>query len=67
VNYVAQIEENSLGYPTVTEYRLASTGMRQPSFVDTGTVAFALIFHPSPLESFNFRCEGLTELEASPV
>jgi len=67
VNYVAQIEENSLGYPTVTEYRLASTGMRQPSFVDTGTVTFALIFHPSHLESFNFRCEGLTELEASPV
>jgi Tfp pilus assembly protein PilF len=67
VNYVAQIEENSLGYPTVTEYRFASTGMRQPSFVDTGTVAFALIFHPSHLESFDFRCEGLTELEALPV
>jgi tetratricopeptide (TPR) repeat protein len=67
VNYVAQIEENSLGYPTMTEYRYASSGMRQPSLVDTGTVAFALIFHPSHLENFDFRCEGLTDLQASPV
>jgi len=67
VNYVAQIEKNSLGYPAVTEYRYASTGMRQPSLVDTGTVAFALVFHPSHLENFDFLCEGLTDLQASPV
>jgi tetratricopeptide (TPR) repeat protein len=67
MNYVAQIEENSLGYPAVTEYRRASTGARQPSLADTGTVAFALIFHPSHLENFDFRCEGLTDLQGSPV
>jgi tetratricopeptide (TPR) repeat protein len=67
VNYVAQIEENSLGYPTVTEYRYSNSGTRQPSMVDTGTVAFALIFHPSHLENFEFRCEGLTDLQASSV
>ena len=67
VDYVAQIEENSLGYPAVTEYRHASTGTRQPSLVDTGTVAFALIFHPSHLKNFDFRCEGLTDVQASPV
>jgi hypothetical protein len=67
VNYVAQIEENSLGYPIVSEYRYSNTGTRQPSLVDTGTVAFALIFHPSHLENFDFHCEGLTDLQAAPV
>jgi tetratricopeptide (TPR) repeat protein len=66
-NYVAQIEENSLGYPAVTEYRRTSAGTRQPSLTDTGTVSFALIFHPSHLENFDFRCEGLTDLHGSQV
>ena len=67
MNYVAQIEENSLGYPAVSEYRRTGTGIRQPSLTDTGTVSFALIFHPSHLENFDFRCEGLTGLQGSPV
>ena len=33
--------------------------------MDSGTAAFALIFHPAHLENFDFRCEGLTELEGS--
>jgi hypothetical protein len=34
--------------------------------VDTGMAAFALIFHPTHLGSFDFRCEGLSELRGSP-
>ena len=62
VNYVAEIQENSSGYPTIKEYRSESSGVRQRSVVDTGTAAFALMFHPTHLGHFNFRCEGLTEL-----
>jgi hypothetical protein len=68
VNYVAQIEENSSGYPTVKEYRYRSSGIQQPPpLVDTSTAAFALIFHPTHIGNFDFRCEGLTELQASPA
>jgi hypothetical protein len=67
VNYVAQVSENSSGYPTVREYRLGRNGVQQGSLVDAGTAAFALIFHPTHLENFAFRCEGLTELRASPA
>jgi len=68
VNYVAQIEENSSGYPTVKEYRYRSSGIQQPPpLVDTSTAAFALIFHPSHIGNFDFRCEGLTELQTSPA
>jgi tetratricopeptide (TPR) repeat protein len=67
VNYVAEVEENSSGYPTVKEYRSGSTGIRTASVMDTGTAAFALIFHPTHVGNFAFRCEGLTELRASPA
>jgi len=66
-NYVAQIQENSSGYPTIKEYRSESSGGRRRSVVDTGTAAFALMFHPTHLGHFNFRCEGLTELRGLPA
>jgi tetratricopeptide (TPR) repeat protein len=66
VNYVAQIERNSFGYPRVEEYRYRTNGIALASVVDTGTAALALIFHPTHLGNFNFRCEGLSELRASP-
>ena len=65
VNYVAQIERTSSGYPSVKEYRSGSASIRQTSVVDTGAVAFALIFHPSHIGNFDFRCEGWTELRGS--
>ena len=65
VNYVAQFEQNSSGYPTVQEYRLGEAGIRQAAVMDSGTAAFALIFHPSHVGNFDFRCEGLTELRGS--
>jgi len=67
-NYVAQIQENSSGYPTIQEYRSESSGVRRRrSVVDTGTAAFALMFHPSHVGHFNFRCEGLTEVRGLPA
>ena len=65
MNYVVQIERNSYGYPSVQEYRSGSASPQQTSVVDSGTAAFALIFHPAHVENFDFRCEGLTELQGS--
>ena len=65
VNYVAEFEQNSSGYPRVHEYRSGDSGIRQASVMDSGTAAFALIFHPSHAGNFDFRCEGLTELRGS--
>lgn len=60
-NYVVEIESGSSGYPHIEEYR-AGGGIQRASFVDVGTAAFALIFHPSHIANFDFRCEGMTEL-----
>ena len=65
MNYVVQIERNSYGYPSVQEYRSGNTSPQQTSVMDSGTAAFALIFHPAHVENFDFRCEGLTELQGS--
>src|SRR5262249_24712426 len=59
VNYVAVIE-NSSGFPKISEYRMGNGPAEKTSVVDTGSAAFALIFHPSHLGSFDFRCEGST-------
>jgi tetratricopeptide (TPR) repeat protein len=67
LNYVAQIEENSSGYPAIKEYRSGPSGIRRASLVDTGAAAFALIFHPTHIRHFDFRCEGLTELPGTPA
>ena len=61
-SYVAEITQNSSGYPTVNEYRSRNGEIRRSAVIDSGTAAFALIFHPTHLENFEFRCEGLTEL-----
>ena len=63
MNYVVQIERNSYGYPSVQEYRSGNTSPQQTSVMDSGTAAFALIFHPAHVKNFDFRCEGLTELQ----
>jgi tetratricopeptide (TPR) repeat protein len=60
-NYVVDIEPGSSGYPNIEEYR-AGGGTQRASFVDVGTAAFTLIFHPSHIGNFDFHCEGLTEL-----
>jgi len=67
VDYVAQIKQNSSGYPSVGEYRFGISGTQRASLTDSGTAAFALIFHPTHVGNFEFRCEGLTELRGSPA
>lgn len=63
VNYVAEISQASHGYPRVNEYRLGAEG--QTSVLDSGIAAFALIFHPTHIDNFQFRCEGLTEFQGA--
>jgi tetratricopeptide (TPR) repeat protein len=65
VNYVAQIEGVSSGFPRIKEYRLGNAANRESSVVDTGSAVFALIFHPSHIGSFDFRCEGMTHVQGS--
>jgi hypothetical protein len=67
VNYLAEVGQNSSGYPSIDEYRSGGTGVRQGLLVDNGTAAFALIFHPTHIGSFKFRCEGLTETQGLPA
>jgi len=67
MNYVVEIEGTSSGYPTIQEYRAGVNGIRQASIIDSGSAVFALIFHPSHIGDFEFRCEGLSDLRGSPV
>lgn len=66
VNYVAQIGNNS-GYPSIQEYRSEGGRVRPAAVMDFGAAVFALIFHPSHIGNFDFRCEGLTELQGTPA
>ena len=61
-NYVVQIEQNPSGSLRIEEYRKASTELLPTPLTDTGTAAFALIFHPQHIANFQFRCEGLADL-----
>ena len=66
-NYVAQIEPNPTGSLRVDEYRETAQELPPTPLADTGTAAFALIFHPRHIKNFQFRCEGLTELHGVPA
>ena len=66
-NYVAQVERNSAGYPRLQEYRSDAPKARQGAVLDSGMAAFALMFHPTHIADFDFRCEGLTMLDGASV
>jgi hypothetical protein len=66
-HYVAQIEVNATGTYRVEEYRSTKGASVPPPLVDTGTAAFALIFHPRQVEHFDIRCEGQTDIEGVPA
>lgn len=66
VNYTAQIEQSPTGL-WVEEYRSGESEIQQPLLTDTGTAAFALIFHPRHIADFDIRCEGQTELQGVPT
>jgi hypothetical protein len=67
VTYVVQIAPNFSGYPSVEEYRSGTSGRPPAAVIDSGIAASALIFHPSLIENFDFRCEGMTQLRDSPA
>ena len=64
-SYVAEIEQGPSGAFWIEEYRLAKTQVNAPSLSDTGTAAFALIFHPHEIGNFQFACEGRTNLRGT--
>ena len=64
-SYVANIEQGPSGALWLDEYRSAKTQGDTPCFWDTGTVTFALIFHPEEIGSFEFCCEGRTNVQGT--
>lgn len=68
LNYVAQIQQNEQAL-WVDEYRTGEkrTESDQPLLTDTGTAAFALIFHPRLVGNFNVRCEGRADVPGGPA
>jgi hypothetical protein len=65
-NYVAQINQAASGSPSVEEYRTSATATdtAERQMADTGTAAFALIFHPYYIEDFVMSCEGLADVKS---
>jgi len=57
VNYIAQIEHGPSGAWWVEEDRLGGAEIQRPVLTDTGTAAFALIFHPSKIVNFDSGAE----------
>ena len=60
-SYVAEIDQGPAGSFWVEEYRAAKIRADAPPLYDTGTAAFALIFHPQKIDNFEFHCEGRTQ------
>lgn len=66
-NYVAEVDQAPSGAFWIEEYRTGKTENDPPPISDTGTAAFALIFHPEKIGNFEFHCEGRTSLQGIPV
>ena len=67
-NYVAQINQQA-GAPSVEEFRSGTDPevTSDTAVYDTGSAAFALIFHPSYIGDFAMTCEGLSQSGARPA
>jgi len=66
-SYIAEIDQGPAGTFWVEEYRQAKTEGDPPPLSDTGTAAFALIFHPAKIGNFEFHCEARTDLHGVPA
>jgi len=68
-DYVAAIHQEEPGHAYVEEYRSGPSGVETSpaTLADTGTAAFALIFHPRHLEEFAMDCDGSTTVGGRPV
>jgi len=62
-NYVAEIHQVDAATTYIEEYRAGVSGAPESTspLVDTGTAAFALIFHPNHIDEFAMTCEGLAD------
>lgn len=67
-NYVAQISQDA-GAPSVEEYRRGTQPEvdNEVGLYDTGSAAFALIFHPRYIADYAVTCEGLADSQARPT
>jgi len=61
-SYVAEIAQVPSGAFWVEEYRSSASETNSAALADTGTAAFALIFHPKKIGNFEFHCERLTNM-----
>lgn len=68
-NYVAEIHQVDAGTTYIEEYRSGVSGAPESTspLVDTGTAAFALIFHPRHIDEFAMTCEGLADVGGRPA
>ncbi len=66
-SYVAEIAQAPSGEFWVEEDRAGKTDADSSQLYDTGTAAFALIFHPKKIGNFEFRCDGRTNLQGVPA
>lgn len=66
-SYVASIEPNTDTIFEVDEYRVARRQTERPPLEDTGTAAFALMFHPKLIGNLETRCEGRTDFRGIPA
>lgn len=66
-SYLAEVDQGSSGAFWIEEYRLAKTESDSPQISDTGTAAFALIFHPHEIGNFEFGCEARTDWQGVPA
>jgi len=68
-DYVAEIHQPEAGTAYIEEYRSGVSGAPESTspLVDTGTAAFALIFHPRHIDEFAMTCEGLADAGGRPA
>ncbi len=67
-SYLAEIKNTATG-PSVEEYRESTSHdpEAESHWNDSGTAAFALIFHPRYAKDYVMTCEGLGELNGRPA
>lgn len=68
-NYIAEVHQVEAGTTYIEEYRSGVGGAPESMspMVDTGTAAFALIFHPRHIDEFAMTCEGLADAGGRPA
>ena len=68
-NYIAEVRQAETGTTYIEEYRTGLNGAQETftPLVDTGTAAFALVFHPRHIGEFATTCEGMADAGGRPA